>query len=137
MVQQSELPLEIQKIYKEIKDTRKFTHSKITKLKKELFEMKLKYAVNEKVYRIIENIDDNLDDENNSLNTLKMTLISALGTIFLPLGFITGYFGMNFNSMGNPTLKKGILAIKHVEKFIISMSLFSIIIIGSLYYINF
>jgi hypothetical protein len=44
---------------------------------------------------------------------------------------------MNFNTMGNPTLKKGILAVKHVDKFIISLSVFSIIIISALYYINF
>ena len=99
--------------------------------------MKLKYADNEKIYRIVENIDDNLDEENKNLNNLKMTMISALGTIFLPLGFITGFFGMNFNTMGNPTLKKGILAVKHVDKFIISLSIFSIIIISTLYYINF
>jgi magnesium transporter len=131
------LPSEVHEIYEKIKNTKKFTHTKISELKKNIFEMKLKYADNEKIYRIVENIDDNLDEENKNLNNLKMTMISALGTIFLPLGFITGFFGMNFNTMGNPTLKKGILAVKHVDKFIISLSIFSIIIISTLYYINF
>jgi Mg2+ and Co2+ transporter CorA len=133
----SDLPPELHKIYEKIKNTKKFTHTKISELKTQLFEMKVKYAENEKIYRIAENIDDNLDEENRKLNNLKMTVISALGTIFLPLGFITGFFGMNFNSMGNPTLKKGILAVKHVDKFIISLSIFSIIIISALYYVNF
>ena len=137
MDQHPELPSEVHEIYKKIKNTKKFTHTKISELKKNIFEMKLKYADNEKIYRIVENIDDNLDEENKNLNNLKMTMISALGTIFLPLGFITGFFGMNFNTMGNPTLKKGILAVKHVDKFIISLSIFSIIIISALYYINF
>lgn len=132
-----DLPQELQKIYEEIKNTKKFTHAKISELKTQLFKMKVKYADNEKLYRIAENIDDNLDEENKKLNNLKMTVISALGTIFLPLGFITGFFGMNFNSMGNPTLKKGILAVKHVDKFIITLSVFSIIIVSALYYINF
>ena len=132
-----DLPSEVHEIYEEMKNTNKFTHKKITEMKKNIFEMKIKYADNEKIYRIVENIDDNLDEENKKLNNLKMTVISALGTIFLPLGFITGFFGMNFNTMGNPTLKKGILAVKHVDKFIITLSTFSIIIISFLYYINF
>lgn len=137
MDQHPNLPSELHKIYEEIKNTKKFTHKKISELKTQLFDMKVKYADNEKLYRIAENIDNNLDQENKKLNNLKMTVISALGTIFLPLGFITGFFGMNFNTMGNPTLKKGILAVKHVDKFIITLSIFSIIIISALYYINF
>lgn len=137
MDQHLELPSEVHEIYEKIKNTKKFTHKNILELKKKIFEIKLKYADNEKIYRIAENINDILDEENKNLNNLKMTMISALGTIFLPLGFITGFFGMNFNTMGNPTLKKGILAVKHVDKFIISLSTFSIIIISALYYINF
>lgn len=132
-----ELPQEVNEIYKEIKSTKKITHKNIQTMKNKIFELKLKYVDDEKIYKIIQNIDDILDYENKQLNSLKMTVISALGTIFLPLGFITGFFGMNFNSMGNPTLKKGILAIKHVDKFIAGLSIFSIIIIGILYYINF
>ena len=114
-----------------------YLKTNITELKRQLFDLKVKYAVNEKIYRIAENIDDNLDEEDKRLNNLKMTMISALGTIFLPLGFITGFFGMNFNSMGNPTLNKGILSVKHVDKFIVGISIFIIVIVGSLYYINF
>ena len=131
------LPAESEKVYEEVRSTKKFTHKKISSLKTQLFDLKLKYANDEKLYRIVTNIDDNLDEENRKLNNLKMTVISALGTIFLPLGFITGFFGMNFNTMGNPTLKKGILAVKHVDKFIITLSVFSIVIISALYYINF
>lgn len=137
MDQHPDLPTEIHKIYEEIKNIKKFTHAKISELKTQVFHLKIKYADNEKLYRIVENIDTNLDEENKKLNNLKMTVISALGTIFLPLGFITGFFGMNFNTMGNPTLKRGVLATKHVDKFILSLSIFSIIIIGALYYINF
>ena len=137
MTNQLGLPAEIEKVYEEVRSTKKFTHKKISSLKTQLFDLKLKYANDEKLYRIVTNIDDNLDEENRKLNNLKMTVISALGTIFLPLGFITGFFGMNFNTMGNPTLKKGILAVKHVDKFIITLSVFSIVIISALYYINF
>ena len=38
-----------------------------------------------------------------------------IGTIFIPLSFIVGFFGMNFESMGSPSLKKGIFTIKHAQ----------------------
>ena len=132
-----DLPKEIQNIYDKVLETKKFTHEKIDEYKREIFKLKVEYATNEEMYNILENIDDNLDHENRKLNNFKMTIVSALGTIFLPLGFITGYFGMNFRSMGNPSLKTGVLATKHVERFIFGLSIFSIIIISTLYYINF
>lgn len=137
MNNQEKLPKEIKDIYDEVLETKKFTHKLIDEYKRELFKLKMKYATNEEMYNILEHIDDNLDHENRKLNNFKMTIVSALGTIFLPLGFITGYFGMNFRSMGNPSLKTGVLATKHVERFIFSLSIFSIIVISTLYYINF
>lgn len=131
------LPEDIEEIFNKVKTIKKFTHENIKLLKKNTFALKLKYATNERLYRIIENIESNLDEENRNLSNMKMTIISALGTIFLPLSFIVGYFGMNFNSMGNPTLKRGILATKHVDKFILSLSLFCIVIVSIVYYYNF
>lgn len=132
-----DLPQEVNNIYEEVLKTKKFTHKKIDEYKSELLKLKLKYATNENIYTILKNIDDNLDHENRKLNNFKMTIISALGTIFLPLSFIVGYFGMNFRSMGNLTSNNGILSTRHVERFIFGLSIFSIIIISILYYINF
>lgn len=131
------IPKDVNELYEVINKTKKFTHKKIDELKEKVFRLKIKYIENEKIYRILDHIITILGHENRKLNTLKMTLISALGTIFLPLSFITGYFGMNFRSMGNPSLKKGILATKHVEVFIFALSIISMIVIGSVYYIHF
>jgi Mg2+ and Co2+ transporter CorA len=60
-----------------------------------------------------------------------------MGTIFLPLGFIVGYFGMNFKSMGSPSLNSGVFSIKHVEKFIAGLSLFIMIIVAVIYNLHF
>ena len=131
------LPKEIHDIYNEIKDTNKFTHTKISALKERIYKLKMKYLEETKVYNVLEHMLDVLSHEDKKLSTLKMTIISAIGTIFLPLGFITGYFGMNFRSMGNPSLREGVLATKHVERFIFGLSIFCMVVIGSLYYINY
>lgn len=35
--------------------------------------------------------------------------------VFLPLSFITSFFGMNFHSMGNPNVKNGILKVPYSD----------------------
>lgn len=51
----------------------------------------------------------------SDLNSLQGNIFSMIGTIFIPLSFIVGFFGMNFESMGVRTLKKGIFTIKHAQ----------------------
>ena len=51
----------------------------------------------------------------SDLNSLQDNIFSMIGTIFIPLSFIVGFFGMNFESMGVPSLKKGIFTIKQAQ----------------------
>ena len=132
-----ELPSDINELDEELQNTKKFTHKNIDTFKEKVYALKMKYIENEKVSQILQNMIEILNHKTHKLNSLKMTIISALGTIFLPLGFITGYFGMNFRSMGNPTLSSGVLATKNVERFILALSIFCISVIGGIYYINF
>lgn len=68
----------------------------------------------------------------NDLDSLHQNIFSMIGTIFIPLSFIVGFFGMNFRSMGVPSLKKGILNLKHAsDKLAI---LFLIIIFSTIYF---
>lgn len=75
-----------------------------------------------------------LNHQINVLDDFQGHLLTLVATIFLPLSFITGFFGMNFKSMGVPSLKNGIFTIKHASEKIISFSIILIFIIIFLFY---
>lgn len=60
------------------------------------------------------------------LKGFESHLLTLIATIFLPLSFIVGFFGMNFKSMGAPSLSRGIFNVKHAQ---IRIFIFSCIII--------
>lgn len=72
----------------------------------------------------------------SDLNSLQDNIFSMIGTIFIPLSFIVGFFGMNFKSMGVPSLKKGIFTIKYAQHKLASI-FFIIIFFTIMLYINF
>ena len=59
--------------------------------------------------------------------------LAVIGAIFLPLTFIVGWFGMNFNSMGAQLGKRGIFSITYGQKFIAILCIICIIIMGVLF----
>lgn len=52
-------------------------------------------------------LDIYLSTLSNRMNEIMKTL-SIISTIFIPLGFLTGYFGMNFTAMENGVLKTNV-----------------------------
>lgn len=69
--------------------------------------------------------------ETGILNT-----ISLINLIFLPLGVITGYFGMNFAQMGPyENSKKGILTIKKPNIFVLGIMCITTLLISISYYL--
>lgn len=71
-----------------------------------------------------------LDHQSKYLDFFSNNILTLVATIFLPLTFITGFFGMNFESMGVPSLKKGIFTIKNADFWIAIFSIAIIIIMG-------
>ena len=60
-----------------------------------------------------------------------MNTLSKIGFIFLPLTLITGYFGMNFTSMGmvgHNQNKKGILMTRHGHHYVRFMLIFVLLV---------
>ena len=80
-------------------------------------------------------IIDLLIDEKNVKEQEKqgksLHILTIVETIFLPLGVITGYFGMNFQSMGNDLGNKpsGIYSIKYGQLFVFFLFFLSILFI--------
>jgi Mg2+ and Co2+ transporter CorA len=97
--------------------------------KDKVYKYKMENNVNESKKTLINNIDKHLDFKINKIQHEKTKILTIISTIFLPLGFIVGFFGMNFKSMGVPSLKNGIFTIHHSEKFVFILSLICIIIV--------
>lgn len=62
-------------------------------------------------------------------------ILTIITTIFLPLGVIVGYFGMNFKSMGVPSLKKGIFNTPHAQHYIFWLGLIASIFVLTFFFI--
>lgn len=91
-----------------------------------LSQLKIRYENNDNVQRKINHFESRTKFFTENAETIKtftnarnvrkqeknIDLLTIINMIFLPLGVITGYFGMNFASMGNPDVQKGILSVK-------------------------
>lgn len=82
----------------------------------------------ENIMKRLHVVDKNLEiikDFNTALHNKRQTkaldTLTIVNTIFLPLTLIVGYFGMNFKSMGCPTIKTGILTMEYGQIFVIGL----------------
>ena len=118
--------MNIQKLKDEIMKE-KLSPKELDKYMDEIMELKFKNIDNNKEYKQLTHIQEYLNQKINSKNQININLLSFINILFLPLGIIVGYFGMNFNSMGNPTLNKGILKEMNGTQVIIILTIISFI----------
>ena len=123
----------ILELEREIEETKKYTHKNINVYMDKIYNLKKQNIDNNKNYTRLQHLQDYLQYQSSKLESIKTTILSLISTIFLPLGFITGFFGMNFSSMGNPDIKSGILSVKNSHKFILILSVLSIVGILGIY----
>ena len=103
-------------------------------LKKQKINVKKIKAYKEKIEELKVIIDLLLEEKNTREQEgqgKSLRILTIVETIFLPLGVITGYFGMNFQSMGNdlgdnPT---GIFSLKYGQLFVFALMFVSIALI--------
>lgn len=127
----------LQQIIHKINNTNSWNSTSVKSILDSLYELK-RLNFENKNTKEIEKINiytEYMNHQLNVLNHLRNQLITLITTIFLPLGFIVGFFGMNFKSMGAPTLKKGILNFKHAHITIFILSILSIIVGISFFFI--
>lgn len=104
----------------------KITHSLNNQYLLDVYELKRKYVNDVHNHKALDNFEKYIKFKDNMLDSAKNTLIALFSFVFLPLGFITGFFGMNFGSMGNPGIKKGILSIPYSDIIILFISVIAI-----------
>lgn len=85
----------------------------------------LETELNEALNRMDDNMKliDSYERRDAVLGQKKtLDILTLITLIFLPIGVIVGYFGMNFGSMGNPTGNKaGILNVKYGQLLVFSL----------------
>lgn len=133
-----------------ILENKKFIFKNLYIYKKKLIKISIEYdeyllnnnknkIIEHKIKNINKNIKLLIEFHNLNISIQKhknINNLSLISTIFLPLSLITGYFGMNFYHMGNPTLKKGILSINHANKFVFILFIITIILTLLLFHYN-
>lgn len=127
----------VQQLKKDVLNTKKFSHAKIKKFMDRLYHLKEENLENDKKYRVLSHLQDFLEYEDRVLNNFKTTILSIISTVFLPLGFITGFFGMNFRSMGNQGIRGGILSINNPELVITGFGIVFFILILWIFHTEF
>lgn len=119
---------QIHKLEQEIEETSRFTHSNIDGFTQQLYQLKRKSLDDNRNYRKLGNMEEYLKYQSSKLDAMKKTILSIINLIFLPLGFMVGYFGMNFASMGNPDISNGILAMANAEWYLLGITMMMIFV---------
>ena len=127
-----QLPSDILELEKKVFSIKVFTHENISDLVKNIYTLEKKHFNNPQDYATLTHITNYVKHQLDLKEAYKSRLLTLVATIFLPLGVITGFFGMNFKSMGAPTLKSGVLNVNH-EWVLIGFAILIILIIGFFY----
>jgi hypothetical protein len=101
-----------------------FKTNKIKKYEKQMKKMKNSISL----------LNDELKRENDASQSYTLNTITMIELIFLPMGVLVGYFGMNFSSMGghvgrNHKPAPGVLGFKYGQTFLIGLIILSVILI--------
>lgn len=107
----------------------------LQQIMRQIFKEKMKNLDNYSIIQQLDELESIIKFQLKNIQSNKHNYLILVNLVFLPLGFITGFFGMNFRSMGTPSLSKGILTIPHGEKFVFGLSLLSSISIIMYYYV--
>ena len=118
-----------------LEEGHKMNEKNLNTLMRNIYRDKLNNIDNSVVINHLNELQKIVKFHLKTIQSNKRSYLTIVNLIFLPLGFIAGFFGMNFKSMGVPSLNKGILTIPHGEKFVFMISLLSMVGIIMYYYL--
>lgn len=118
---------------KEIKETRKYTHTINDGFINRIYDLKRKHLGDQTNYAVLQNMEEYVHYQNKKLDSFKNTLLSLINVVFIPLGFLVGYFGMNFSSMGNPDIANGVLSTPNAEWYLAMFAIVAFVVIVLMY----
>ena len=108
----------LQQIIDTINDEKKWTIRKCKNIFQALNAYQLQYyKVNQKEAPDVSYYMSFIQNEYRLLNNIQGYVLTFVATVFLPLSFIVGFFGMNFRSMTNSIFK-----IRYGQIFVLSIS---------------
>ena len=100
---------------------------------KKIERMKRKLKFMHENFKLINDYNIQILQRNKKKAIDTLTIVN---TIFLPLALITGYFGMNFKSMGAPSNKTGIFTLKYGQGFVLALFVSLTLFVVFLFYSN-
>lgn len=123
-------------------------NSQIDNIRKRLLYLNLVYNTHSADWNLPTTVKAELDKLRSSMDLVnkyearetlrsqkkRIDVLTYVSIIVLPLTLITGYFGMNFRSMGAPSKSIGILTLNRGQLFV--FILFALSIVLSIVYLN-
>ena len=128
---------DINKVYLELRLRLNHIMHELELEENEIYRTEKLDLYNDKMDKMKDSLDllnEELQRETEENQSYTLNMLTLVETIFLPLGVLTGYFGMNFSSMGGHVGKghdpaPGILGLRYGQGFVWGIMLICIIMI--------
>ena len=100
----------IAKLEKHFINENKYTSDNCLQYINKIYKLKIKHLHDDKILNSLNNLQDIIKHKLGEIRYIRNSIVGIITSIFLPLGFIVGFYGMNFKFMGNATLDTGIFS---------------------------
>ena len=120
--------------YKKIKQKSKFIEEKlIILLDKIPYDDEKNMEKYKKIDKLFQKIKAYIHQQETIITNKHLKIITFINLSLLPISIITGFYGMNFKSLGSPSLKSGHFAKKKGHYLVYLLIFVSFLITSSIY----
>ena len=89
----------------------------------------------ERVNEIFKKLSEYIKHEDARVSNKHLKLLSFINLSILPIGIITGFYGMNFKSLGSPSLSSGQFALNSGHYIVFFLMFLSLVLTSSFFFI--